>query len=249
MGLRGSFYRKYKERGGKKKGEDRKKLTCSFCKKKLDSMGFDAWKCDECKKIFCGEHIHWKNHKCSAKMDEFKIIEEHEESIKKLGRPLGVKLILLYNILILILVIFSMLAGYGGFLGILYIVALYFGLWKMRRDWMWFLVFSMSITTVYYIYSMFAFLDVLSIIFITFNTVSIIWLINHRNIFIEPRRGKSALGTKGEWVKTILTLVGIFGIPIAVMLIDFNYIIYALLSIPIWLILVWVVFPRIYRKR
>lgn len=102
---------------------------------------------------------------------------------KKFKRPLGVKLILAYNILHIIFIIYSMVAGYGGIISILYIFALYYGLWKMRKDWMFLLLFGLVISTLFYLYQMFIYLDLLSMLFVILNSASIYWLYANRKLF------------------------------------------------------------------
>jgi hypothetical protein len=114
---------------------------------------------------------------------------------RKLKRPMGVKLILAYNILHLLFIFYSMALGYGGFIGLLYIFALYYGLWKMKKDWMWVLVFGLILSTAFYVYSMFVSLDVFSMIFVILNSISVYWLYTNRDIFIKSEKEKSALGT------------------------------------------------------
>lgn len=53
---------------------------------------------------------------------------------EKLERPMDVKLILTYNVLHLLFILYSVATGYGDSIGLLYIFALYYDLWKMRKD-------------------------------------------------------------------------------------------------------------------
>lgn len=127
----------------------------------------------------------------------------------KLERPLPVKLILLFNVLHVTFIIISMLSGYGGFVGLLFIIALYYGLWKMKKDWMVLVIFAMIVSTVYYIFLIFAYLDVIAILIVILNIISVVWLFKHRNIFIEPEKGKSALGSKKEWMIVGIIILGL----------------------------------------
>ena len=141
-----------------------------------------------------------------------------------------------------------MATGYGGFIGLLYIFALYYGLWKMEKDWMWVLVFGLLLSTVFYVYSMFVYLDVFSMIFVILNSISIYWLYTNRNIFKEPEKGKSALGTKSEWIRVGLIILGTIGILVLSFSVAQDYILYGILFIPVWIIFVWFILPRIYKR-
>jgi hypothetical protein len=171
---------------------------------------------------------------------------------QKLKRPMGVKLILAYNILHLLFIFYSMALGYGSFIGILYIFlyifSLYYGLWKMREDWMWVLVFFLILSTAFYIYSMFVSLDVFSMILVILNIISVYWLCANKNIFIKPEKGKSALGTKSEWIRVALIILGIIVIPISLGMINSDYILYGILAIPIWIIFVWFIVPKLVKR-
>jgi len=167
---------------------------------------------------------------------------------RKLKRPMGVKLILAYNILHLLFIFYSMALGYGGFIGLLYIFALYYGLWKMKKDWMWVLVFGLILSTAFYVYSMFVSLDVFSMIFVILNSISVYWLYTNRGIFIKPEKEKSALGTKSEWIRAGLIILGIIGIPISLGMINSDYILYGILGIPIWIIFVWFIVPKLVKR-
>ncbi len=123
-----------------------------------------------------------------------KIINMAQE---KLERPLGLKLILAYGVILLILTLVSITSFIGLIIGILFPFALYYGLWKMEKDWMYSFIILVSISilvsilSIYYIYST-LFVDITGIIFVALDSVSICWLYSNRNIFIEPERGKSA---------------------------------------------------------
>lgn len=175
---------------------------------------------------------------------------KEKENKSSSERPLGIKLILAYNILHLFFIFYSMISGYGGIAGILYILALYYGLWKMKKDWMYLLIFGMIASTVYYLYQMFAYTDVLSMTFGILNAISVYWLYSKRSIFIEERKkGKSVLGTKSEWIRVGLVILGIICIPITIAIINFDYMLYGILSIPIWIIFVWFLLPRIFNTK
>lgn len=166
----------------------------------------------------------------------------------KIKRSDAVNLIILYNIIHLVFILYSIMSGYDGFIGLLYIFALYYGLWKMKRDWMYLLVFGMIVSTIYYIHLMLTFIDVFSMVFSVLNSISIYWLYSNRSLFTESEKGKSALGTKSEWIRGGLILLGIIVIPITIAMINFDYMIYGILSTPIWIIFVWFLLPRIHRR-
>ncbi|MEM7818497.1 MAG: hypothetical protein QXP52_03355 [Candidatus Aenigmatarchaeota archaeon] len=166
---------------------------------------------------------------------------------EKLKRPLGLKLIIIYDILHLMFVFFSISAGYGGVVGILYIIALYYGLWKMRKDWMYVVIIGKLISTMGYSYFMFTYLSPLTLLFIILNIISIYWLYTNRNIFKEPEKG-SALGTKSEWIRFGLIVLGII-IMFILGAINFEYLGYGILALPIWVIFVWFVVPRLMKKK
>jgi hypothetical protein len=172
---------------------------------------------------------------------------------QKLERPLGLKLIIAYNVILLILILISIMTfgwglGGGGVIGILGVLALYYGLWKMKKDWMYLFIFLVAVSTIYYIYSM-LFIEVTDIIFAILNSISIYWLYTHRNLFVEPEKGKSALGTKSEWIRVGLILLGVVGIPIILSIINFDYLLYGILAIPLWIIFVWFFIPRLLKRR
>jgi len=168
-----------------------------------------------------------------------------------LKRPLGLKLILIYNLLLLCLIIHSIiLYGWGlargGVIGILYLLALYYGLWKMRRDWMFVFLFITILSTFFHLFIM-IFADISYILIVFFNILSIYWLYTHRNIFIKPK-GKSAVGTLDEWLRLALIIIGIVLVPLGILIYNIDYAVYAFLFIPIWIVFVWFFIPKIYKK-
>jgi len=60
-------------------------------------------------------------------------------------------------------------------------------------------------------------------------------------------RGESLGGSKEEWIKAIITIAGIATIPMIILMINFNLVLYALLFVPIWIIFVWIIFPKLKR--
>lgn len=121
-----------------------------------------------------------------------------------------------------------MLTGYGGFIGlgaILMIFGLYYGLWKMRKDWMGLVGFLLAVSTVIYIfYAIIEALDIVGMIIIVLNILSIYWFYSHRNLFIEPEKGKSTLGTKKEWkIIGIILITLVVIILISIFLINMMY--------------------------
>jgi len=169
---------------------------------------------------------------------------------EKLERPMGVKLILAYNVVLIVFILSMLGSGGGGVIGLLFLFSLYYGLWRMKKDWMYVFVFLTFISTIYYIYSA-LFIDIYSIIFAILNSVSIYWLYSNKDIFIKPEKGKNALGTKSEWMRLGLIILGVFAIisVSSLVMTDSNYIIYVLLAIPIWIIFVWFFMPKIFGKK
>lgn len=157
---------------------------------------------------------------------------------KKLKRPLALKLIFLYSL-------FSIPLSF--ILLPFYIIALYYGLWKMRKDWMWSMFLFLILSTITNVYNMFISFNVFSLIFIVLNIISIYWLYTNRNIFKEPEKG-SVFGTKSEWIRVGLI---IFGIVIMFILgaIKIEYLGYGILALPIWIIFVWFGIPKLLKKR
>lgn len=141
---------------------------------------------------------------------------EHKNNSK---RPLGIKLILAYVIFLQILAFVSN-PGIAGLIAILiYSYTLYSGLWKMKKDWMTLFAAGLIILSIIYIYYWFVSpISVFYPIFVTLNILSLKWLYSHRKLFIEPEKGKSALGTKKEWI-----ILGIVVILIIIMFLAFIY--------------------------
>jgi hypothetical protein len=54
---------------------------------------------------------------------------------------------------------------------------------------------------------------------------------------------------KSDWQKLALIVIGIFAIPIILLSINYNFAGYALLLIPIWVIFVWKILPRIIKRK
>jgi tRNA(Ile2) C34 agmatinyltransferase TiaS len=59
----------------------KKELFCKFCNKKLDTLGWDAWKCEYCGEIFCNTHTHWENHECKKILQE--IVKKETKRVEK----------------------------------------------------------------------------------------------------------------------------------------------------------------------
>lgn len=157
---------------------------------------------------------------------------------KKLKRPLALKLIFLYSL-------FSIPLSF--ILLPFYIIALYYGLWKMRKDWMYVVIIGKLISTMGYSYFMFTYLSPLTLLFIVLNIISIYWLYTNRNIFKESEKG-SVLGTKSEWIRVGLIVWGII-IMFILGAINFEYLGYGILALPIWIIFVWFGIPKLMKKR
>lgn len=170
-------------------------------------------------------------------------------------RPLAVKLIFVYVTLqILASLYFTVLveSNYFALLGILLaVLALYHGLWEMKKEWMYFLVVLLSLGVIFNIFAMittnlFSGLDAL------LSLIAIGWLILNRGIFIEPEgksASKRAFGTKSGLIRRGLILLGIIGILALVFIYPDMNINYILLAVPIWIIFVWFFLPKILGER
>ncbi len=129
----------------------------------------------------------------------------------KLERPLGLKLILAYGVIYFILSLGSMItlgAGLVGFVFNIFFLFSLYGLWKMKKDWMYAFIFLVSISILVSILSIYTYSTFLirsiNIIFVTLHSISICWLYPNRNIFIEPEKGKST--------RLVLIMLGVIAI-------------------------------------
>jgi hypothetical protein len=71
--------------------------------------------------------------------------------------------------------------------------------------------------------------------------------LGYRWVKKKREKGESLGGSKEEWIKAIITIAGIATIPMIILMIDFNLVLYALLFVPIWIIFVWIIFPKLKR--
>lgn len=162
--------------------------------------------------------------------------------VEQLKRPLILKLILVYSILNI---------PNSPLLLVIYIIALYYGLWKMKREWMWVVVIFLIISTLVHIYRIIVSLNPLLMILVVLNLISIFWLYNNRNIFKKPEKG-SDIGTKSEWIRLGIIIFGIIAIILLVLLFGItnsDYIIYGILAIPVWIVFVWFILPKFVKKK
>jgi len=112
-------------------------------------------------------------------------------------RPLVVKLFIILIIYQIIMIFVAMILGNFAVIGWLLLPAVYFGLWKMKRDWMYFLLFGWSISqfvnaylifsTIFKNFNYFYFIDFATIIL---NVLCICWCIFNRNLFIKSEKKK-----------------------------------------------------------
>jgi len=126
--------------------------------------------------------------------------KKHKSNLK---RPLTLKLIIAYCMLQLLFVILSIVAGYGGYIGfgaVLLVAGLYYGLWKMEREWMWVVVFILGVTTALYMIYAADGLNIIGVMIIILNVLSMHWLYTHKNIFSEPVKKKN------NWLKIVVII-------------------------------------------
>ena len=146
-------------------------------------------------------------------------------------RPLILNLIIIYILAFLAYAFISMIAGYGGIVGlgsILMLLGLYYGLWKMQKDWMHIVVFLLVISTLLQLYVAYVFLIFAAEIpyfeliagliefgvIILLNALSIGWLLSNSKLFHEkPKKkdekpkGKYSFFRRGEFVMGIIMLI------------------------------------------
>lgn len=146
-----------------------------------------------------------------------------------------------------------------GWIGLIFYLSAINSLWKMKKNWLWYVYLVLGAGIVFNVLSFywwgFNWLNWIDWLVITqsgINITCIHWLYKNRNLFIESKPPTKTIAEKqkekGEWKKVGLIVLGMFGIPILIILINPNYILYAFFSIPIWAIFVWFLLPRIYRK-
>ena len=144
------------------------------------------------------------------------MINMDKEVKKEVKRPLALKLIIVFLILEVILFIIIKLIGGFAFVGLLFILALYYGLWEMKRDWMYLLIFGMVISVIVSIYGFFIEIGIVGIFSLIdlgiafLNIFSIGWLFNNRNLFEKSESKGSFWGTKKEWLIILLIIAIIF---------------------------------------
>lgn len=133
---------------------------------------------------------------------------------EEVKRPLEVKLITVSLLIQAFLIIIIRLMGGFGIIGILFFIALYYGLWKMKKDWMYLLIFGMSISIIISFYSFFVEivggLGIFSVIDLAIglvNLLSIAWLFSNRNLFTQSKG--SGLGSKKEWMIILIVLAAL----------------------------------------
>ena len=127
---------------------------------------------------------------------------------EEVKRPLIVKLIIALIIYQLIMIVINMALGNFGVIGWLVIPAVYFGLWKMKRDWMYLLVFLMStsqivnvyliLSTIFTDFNYFYFIDFAVIIL---NVLSISWLLFNRDLFTKSEKKSNSINKKEKNIK------------------------------------------------
>lgn len=134
----------------------------------------------------------------------------------KVKRPLAVNLIIIYIVILFIFGVYSITLGYGGFIGlgdILLILGLYYGLWKMQREWMHVVIFLLGLTTAIHVL-LFSIqgINAIGVTIVVLDILSLYWLGSHRNIFIKPERGVSRAAKIGLIILIAIFILIIFGV-------------------------------------
>jgi hypothetical protein len=115
---------------------------------------------------------------------------------EEVKRPLVVKLFIILIIYQIIIIAVNMALGNFGAIGWLLLPAVYFGLWKMERNWMYFLLFGWSISQVGNAYLIISNLKNFNILFlidfavVILNVMAISWCIFNRNLFSKSEKKK-----------------------------------------------------------
>ena len=133
-------------------------------------------------------------------------------------KPLALNLIIVYIILLIISNLYFSIVEYGvpiiGLGTILLFVGLYYGLYRMQRDWMWVVVFLLGISTILLFVFLIIFEYLYTIIVITFvlniilNVLSIYWLCANRNLFEHENKGKGRLNlSRGDKICLVILAV------------------------------------------
>jgi hypothetical protein len=161
-------------------------------------------------------------------------------------RPLAAVLILAYVTLSrMVAILFPDAAGVN--IGVAIVSGLigsfiaYKAIWRMQRDWMYLMLAGLCLT------ALLSLLQIPQNIFTVFDVmilfVSIAWLVINKELFHE---GDGA-GTKGEWIRVGLIVVGALGIPLLAIYFTPDLLLYAAVLIPLWIAFVWFVLPRFIR--
>jgi hypothetical protein len=118
-----------------------------------------------------------------------------KRELKKTTRPLILNLIILWLILLIIFTPFILqeLTFTIIIFGLIFFVfCIYYGLWKMKKQWMWIVILILVFTIIFFLFFIFLVLSsgeeikglIYPSVIVLLNILSIFWLFTHKNLFI-----------------------------------------------------------------
>lgn len=150
-------------------------------------------------------------------------------------------------------------SGVFGLIGIiLYFLAIR-SLWRMEKSWLWWVyvilvggILFNGLSFYWWGFTFLYWIDWFVVGASIVNVLCLYWLFKNRNLFVEPPKPKPKTKEekrkeKGEWKKTGLILVGLLIFYPIFFSLNSNpdYIFYSLLFIPIWIIFIWFILPKL----